>query len=612
LVDALSKVRLSGLRLELETYSTGGERIEAPDSDHPGEESPAFRGFDHMESYYADFTAEPAPNVQARLSLNVLGNVPQNPIDEIFYENRGRTKSLDVDGDDVDLGALERLSVYQAEFSWEDRWFQLDGFYRTGHLHWQYEGDFFGLYRDAFYGENIDTYNGRAPLGVEIDGKRSLAGLSIAYGPQLWWGANPSVYLKYRRSFGRVTATAMYVDEFADQNSVTSSIAVPRPPTHTATLTLETTRGPLGLQLGGIWGGETKIGEDFQVAVADEDGTPVQQDHVRSSDTFGVKAKLTYQKGRWNTYTQAAYMGIVAEGGPTAIPTFTGWSLKDTGSGNQSNIMGGVALTLGRFQVGPNVLYQKPLVGPVDPDLGDPAKPRNILEDPFAVRGSRETFGAELLITYDPTPATWMWDWDNDVREDAGLAASLGLVYRDLRTTMDAAIGILEDGTTPFAFPAATPPRELWELRSRVVARPTPTARLVGQLYAGTGEPNGDDPRLVHYYGATARVTGRALAFAAYAKLNEWGPYDYHRDFNYTYPIQLMGDVSYSLGTPAWFDLPQTRFGVRGTWRSLDRDSPRYCPVMTTDGTGSSVCNPNAPGDDGTEWEIRTYFHIGI
>ncbi|MEZ4651675.1 MAG: hypothetical protein R3E97_23305 [Candidatus Eisenbacteria bacterium] len=102
-----------------------------------------------------------------------------------------------------------------------------------------------------------------------------------------------------------------------------------------------------------------------------------------------------------------------------------------------------------------------------------------------------------------------------------------------------------------------------------MVARPSPTARIVGQLYAGTGEPNGDDPRLVHYYGLTARVTGRALAFATYVKLNEWGPYDYHRDFNYTYPIQLMGDVSYSLGTPAWFDLPQTRFGVRepgGLW----------------------------------------------
>ncbi|MEZ4651674.1 MAG: hypothetical protein R3E97_23300, partial [Candidatus Eisenbacteria bacterium] len=367
LVDALSKVRLSGLRLELETYSTGGERVETPDSDTPSEEFPAFRGFDHMESYYADFTAEPAPNVQARLSLNVLGNVPQNPIDEIFYENRGRTKSLDVDGDDVDLGALERLSVYQAEFSWEDRWFQLDGFYRTGHLHWQYEGDFFGLYRDAFYGENIDTYNGRAPLGVEIDGKRSLAGLSIAYGPQLWWGANPSVYLKYRRSFGRVTATAMYVDEFADQNSVTSSIAVPRPPTHTATLTLETTRGPFGLQLGGIWGGETKIGEDFQVAVPDEEGTPVQQDHVRSSDHVRREGKAHLSEGEVERLHPGGLHGHRRRGWTNRDSDFHGLVLKDTGSGNQSNIMGGVALTLGRFQVGPNVLYQKPLVGPVDP-----------------------------------------------------------------------------------------------------------------------------------------------------------------------------------------------------------------------------------------------------
>ena len=43
------------------------------------------------------------------------------------------------------------------------------------------------------------------------------------------------------------------------------------------------------------------------------------------------------------------------------------------------------------------------------------------------------------------------------------------------------------------------------------------------------------------------------------AKINDWGPYDYHRDFNLTYPVQLMGDMSFNLEMPEWFDIPQTR-----------------------------------------------------
>jgi hypothetical protein len=56
------------------------------------------------------------------------------------------------------------------------------------------------------------------------------------------------------------------------------------------------------------------------------------------------------------------------------------------------------------------------------------------------------------------------------------------------------------------------------------------------------------------------------------------GPFDYHRDFNLTYPMQLMLDLSTTVGKPSWFILPNTQVGIRGTWRSLDQNSPRYSP----------------------------------
>ncbi len=614
LAETLRRFRVSGLRLEFETYSTGGSHVTTPE-DAVGEPEgyPAFKGFDQMQSFYVDFQGQPVDNVTGTLSLNMLGHVPLNPIDEIFYENRGRPQLVDTPDGTVERNDIERVKVYRAGVSWDDKWFLLDGFYRTGHFHWGYEGDFFGLYREAYYGENLDIYNGIAPVGIEMHGKRSLDGLALAMGPELWWGANPALFLKGQRKIGRFETAAVYQEDLDQAGTVRTSFAVPVPRTRKASLYLSTTHGPALLELGGIWSGNTKIGETFQVAQKTTDGYNLLQDEVVDKDTFGARAKITVQKGRWNWYAQAAYMGLVADGGPDPMITFTGWRLKDSGLGNQANILSGLAVNVGNFQIAPNMLYQKPIVGPVPGDVPSPGRPRNILDDPFAVLGNRETFGAEMLVTYDPTPATWMWAWDNIRREDARFAGSLGFVFRKHYTTRDASIGILGDGRTTFAFPAAPPARDLWELNGHMVSRLGPTTRLVADLFAGTGEPNGDSQRLVHRYGATARLALDAFMFESSLKLNDWGPYDYHRDFNLTYPVQLMGDVSRFIGTPKWFGEPQTRLGVRATWRSLDQYSPRYCPAKIVDATGAVSCAPvTTPGPDGNEWEIRTYLHFSL
>ncbi|MBD3161584.1 MAG: glycosidase [Candidatus Latescibacteria bacterium] len=611
LTESTSQVRLAGVRLELETFSTGGERITTPESDQPGDEFPAFQGFDHLESMYLDVEATPAQNVTGRASINVLGNVPRNPIDEIFYENRGRSRTVLTDGEPLEIESLERVKLYQASMTWADRWFLLDGFYRTGHLHWGFEGDFFGLYRDAYYGENVDIYNGTAPLGFEVAGRRRLSGFKMALGPQLWWGANPAVLLKYQRRVGRFDATIVYHDDLASQSSVTTSNAIPLPETRKLSLQASTGKGPWTMEFGTLWSGEPKIGQRFQLVDRTESGYRVLQDRIKEEDTWGFKGKITIQRGRLRWYLQGAYMGLVADAGPTEVITFTDWNLKDSGSGNQRNLMTGFTVNTGDFQIGPNMLWQVPIVGPIPGDVPPPGRPRNVLDDPFAVIGNRETLGAELLITYDPTPASWLWAWDNDRRENAGFAASIGLVYRDLRDTRDASIFIAEDGRTTFPFPGAPPPTDLWEIHTRIVSNLAPTTRLVAHLYAGEAEPNGWDPRgddetlnrVIDRFGLEGRLTHGSIAVDAYVKVDDWGPYDYHRDFNLTYPLQLMGDLSYSLGRPRWFGEPQTRLGAQARWRSLDIHSPRYSP------TGGVA----VPGhDDGNEWEIRTYVHLSL
>ncbi len=612
-----SRARLAGVRLEFETYNTGGRHLTTPENPTGTPTSfPAYRGFDRLESFYADFEAEPAGGAHAKLSVNILGNVPLNPIDEIFYENRGRPRDVQTGSGVETINDFERVKVYQASIDWDARWFTLTGFYRTGHLHWQFEGDYFGIYRNAYYGENIDIYNGEAPVGFEIEGKRALTGLKVAYGPQLWWGANPAVLAKYRRNLGRITATLLYREDIAPQTSINSSIAIPLPQDRTAALTLEGGYRDFGFKLGGIWGGDPDVGRPFQVLVGEGSSARVMQDRVRTSDTFGARGKITWEHGRYHAYAEAAYMGIVAEGGPDETVTFTGWRLKNPGTGNQRSILAGIAINMGKFQVAPNFAYQKPLVGPVPADAPQPSRPHNVLDDPFAVGPNREMWGAELVISYDPTPATWMWAWDNDVREDARLAASLGIKVGNYLTTRDASIGVLANGAT-FAFPAAPPAHDFWEVRARVVSKLRTRTRLVAHAWGALDEPNGWDPnqptyRLIHRYGADARLTWGPTALAAAVKVNDFGPYDYHRDFDLTFPLQIMADASYTLGSPRWFEFAQTRVGLRLTWRSLDRYSPRYCPAMVPDINGNLVCDPTAPASNGTEWEIRSYMHFSM
>jgi len=615
------KIRISQLTAKFTTFNTGGSLITTPDSADPNVNTfPNQLGFDHMESYFVGVEGNPAPNMRVNVNFNILGNVAENPIDEIFYENVGRPITVEgVEGannTNVVIDDFNRLRVYQAEFEWNAKDFDLRGFYRTGHYHWGYEGDFFGLYPEANYGPNLDIYGGEI-LGLEIDGKGAAKGLKAAFGPQLWWGANPTALLKYSREVGKFNITGIYHRDIEtslkfddsgqrvlDQNQLRSGI-IPAWPTERATIAIERDFGKFGVTLGGIWAGSPLNGSSFQDV---RDGVVVE-DVVTGTDNWGGKAKITYEGGKINWYAQGAAMGIVANAGADQTQTFTGWKLKDNGSGNQTNFLTGVTYTTGDFQIAPNFLWQKPIVAAMPNDVGGPGRLRNVISDPFAVRANRETTAGEMLITFDPTPGTWMYEWDNDRAEDAKFAMNLGFVYRHLPTQQDAHIGFQADRSF-FAFANSAPAEDLWEVHTRMVSKVNPDLGIIGNFYYGNGQANGDDTRLIKRFGGDIRMIYKKWKVQYTQKINDWGPFDYHRDFNLTFPVQMMLDVSTSLGKPDWFILPSTTIGIRGTWRSLDQFSPRFSPL---DGPEFGVPPLSPVGfPDGSEWEIRTYVQINI
>jgi len=604
-------LKISNLRAEFTTFNTGGSLISTPKSDDPDTANyPNKLGFDHMQSYFIGVEGNPSANMKANVNFNVLGRVAENPINEIFYENRGKAQTFSTPDGPITVTDFNRVQVYNASYNWNAKDFDLKGFYRTGHYHWGYEGDFFALYSEANYGTNLDLYNGET-LGFEIDGKRSLKGFKAAFGPQLWWGANPAYLLKYGTKLGKVDATVVYHEDInqVEASQTVSSIAFPVPKTRRATVHFKTKLGALGIDVGGIWGGQPLNGRTFQMM----DGNVVKVDKIKNNDNWGGKVKLTLSQGKFNAYTQGAIQGLVASGGADNVQTFTGWRLKDTGSGNQMNFLAGFTYNINsKLQVAPNVLWQKPLVEAMPNGVGAPGRLRNVLDDPFFVRANRETLGGELLITYDPTPATWMYEWNNDMVEDAKFAFSTGFVFRKLPTTMDAAIGFLSNRTA-FAFDRSAPAQNLWESNTRIVSKISPDFGMIANIYFGNGQANGDSERTIDRMGGDIRLIYKNVKLVSSTKLNDWGPFDYHRDFNLTYPLQSQVDISTSLGKPSWNILPDTRIGLMGIWRTLNQYSPRYSPTFVPPNTYPAVPAISPVGfANGSEWEIRTYIHINI
>jgi hypothetical protein len=89
-----------------------------------------------MQSYFVGIEGNPSSNMRANVNFNVIRKVAENPIDEIFYENRGRPlTTVDGNNEQIIVNDINRVSVYDAEFEWNAKDFDVRGFYRTGHYH---------------------------------------------------------------------------------------------------------------------------------------------------------------------------------------------------------------------------------------------------------------------------------------------------------------------------------------------------------------------------------------------------------------------------------------------------------------------------------------------
>jgi hypothetical protein len=584
--------------------------------------------FSDQEMIFLDFGFQPTDKIKGALSVNLLGNVADKDDIEISYgrqrelvefdvpdpDNPGLTRTVSVPAED-----RERIEIYNFESQYTSNEFDIDFFYHVPRYHWKYKGDFYGLRREATDVDetgsenNMDIWNAKAPFGVEFTGKELLNGLSVLAGPEVYWGANPQIMLKYSSKIGDMDYTLMHQEDLARiSDNKTASSATERQSRATTAYLATNLGSKVKLEVGGIMARGEREGDVYFTPGAFDtvnNRPAVLRDEIDFVDTLGAKAKVTYSPSGMSlgslaiseTYLKLNYSGLVADGGePLKELGHDSTHLPLSEGGNREEVEAGVLMRYGdAIMIYPRVLYRDNLVdanqfyAPDIPNNYLGLTPRNTDDDPFAVTGNRAARSAEIFFTYDPTGETFFYDWDNDARENAKLAFNLGLNYTEFPTATDNQLFF--DGNTKsnlLCGGVGQPADHVWKASSKIVTNPSRNLRMILRLIGGQQQSTCTAERgAQNFYEIIGSMSFDGKHhLSGYFKKDAWGPYDFQKQLNFTYPEQYKFDYAYLLDEKRHLH-KSSKVGIRTIYRTLDADSPE--------------------GEDGTsDYDFLTIFYF--
>lgn len=519
---------------------------------------------------FADFEFEPNSNLRGGFTLNYIAKAADSQ-----FEYRYGDRVVDEGGNKAEL--------YSFNATQNTDHFDLDLFYHVPRYHWGYEGDYFGLVQEVtdMTGTNgQDIWNAKAPYGFELNGKKVIEGFTLLAGPQVYWGANPKFIAKYR--FGQKQQYAIIHSQDIDRAETNEGTeATQRKQAQTTIQGEFDINTKTQLQIGAIVSGRDKIGETYDY----KKGNSLKTDKVEFKDTLGIKGKVEHSLSNTaKLYVAGQYAGIVADGGAPLVEF--GSSLPYSGMGNKVVAEAGVQLNYGHFMFFPRVFARNNLL-----DANDKTNIRNTEADPFAVLGNRKVRAAEFMLTFDPTPATPFYAWDNDMHEDAKVAYNLGLTYMDFGTKTDAHRAFFDDDvfTGEAAFADGLESDQLWMLSSKVVFNPNNHYRTVLRMNIGKEQSTGSPVDATKFKSLDSKVIyhNRHIVSANIA-IDKWGPYDFQRQFGTVYPEQYQLGYTYLLDKGVKEE-KSSKIGVKVFYRTLDEDSPEYSPNGTVSQSNKDI-----------------------
>jgi len=546
---------------------------------------------------FVDFAFNPTKEISGQFSINVLGSVPDKTMEISYGSTRGQPFVVQTAGETVD-GILvsektitddERVEIYDYNGTYSTDAYDLETFYHVPRYHWGYEGDFYGLLRETTDMEGQDIWNAKAPFGAEFQGKQSLEGFKFLLGPEVYWGANPKAMLKYEFDLGSTEMAFIHAEDVARRDDSSSATAATDIQTRQTTLYSATKFGKTMLQLGGIMASTEKIDDKYRYI----DNGQILERQVEFEDTLGLKANLSFDVGSSRAYLGMNYGGLVADGGEPL--TYYGVGKNSINNrteipysqyGNKQEVDAGIQMNFGDYTILPRVMYRENLVD-ANPAL-NPATtgsslypgltPRNRDDNAFAVLDNREARSAEIFFTYDPTPSTPFYEWDNDRRENAPFAFNLGANYTSYPTATDANQFFFTPTSSNASFAEGLPAEDVWKVVSRLVFNTDNRLRMIYELESGfqqsTGTAEGGTREYYKAEGAFYLPNNHVIE--GYIYKDAWGPYDFYEQFNLTYPYQFKLDYAILMRPYNWGNARgvTSKWGVRALYRTLDEQSP--------------------------------------
>ena len=516
-----------------------------------------------------DFEFKPNRKTEGRFRVNVTPSAFESDFEQ-RYGDRVQDTGLINGGDKVEL--------YDFEVTYRSEGYDLLGFYHVPRYHWGDKGDFFGLLRETTDMEGQDIWNAKAPFGVEFSGKKGwMDGLTVVAGPEIYWGANPKAMLKYQfgkdKQYSFIHSEDFEIDEESSSGGEAASSRLTRQTTLQAKFK---PRPNMEFRVGGLISGTHKIGDKYDRVYQGD----IVEAEVEWRDTLAYKAKLSWDAAsNIRAYTAIGQAGIVANGGDPVRDEAN--QLPYSGLGNKRVFELGMKISRGNYTIFPRLFYRDNIID-ANPNInaitsGTTLTPgidvRNTDDDPFAVLGNRAAKSAEIYLTYDPTPETYFYDWDNDVRENAKFAFNVGLTATSYDKAADSTLFYFEEGERNAPFGEGLAASDVWLLKSKMVFNPRPGYKSVINLEAGKQQPTGLPADETEYYSLQGKlILNNEHILSATYKKDAWGKYDFERQFNVKYPEQL--ELSYTkLLNKGLSESKSSKVGIKALYRTLDEDS---------------------------------------
>lgn len=451
----------------------------------------------------------------------------------------------------------KKVEVYSFTASHIGEEYDLNLFYHVPRYHWGYEGDAFGLMRETTNMADQDTWNAKAPAGVEFVGKGSLDGLKVVGGKQIYWGAEPMVMAKYQFGDKKQYSFIASSDTTDGANDQQFSLQGGFELSDTASL-----------DLGLLRSGAEKVGQSFLY----DDGANVYSDEVDSSDAYAVKARVTEKfSGGVSAYVEFNYAGLVADAGEHQEIWTTGLPYSELGNKKSVELTG--EIIRGNWMFKPRLFARRNLVDALSPAAQAAVgkkitrsitTPEATVVSPFSVTSNREADAVELFATYDTTPNTYFYEWDNYLREDAPVAFNIGLTHIDFKGKTDSNIMNFDTGAFPDAGRGA---EKVTKVEGRLVLNPTDAIRLNMNFAVGKQQPVFAQVPVTNFASVAGTVVHASKNIYEFKLARDaYGEYDFQEEQGVAYPLQMV------LGYERIIDLGDgdSRVGVKATKRTND------------------------------------------